>query len=117
MTSDQLEQAVALKQSGKYEEALKILTELLVENPDWAEVRHQMGLVQYFSGMFDESLATLKHARDLAPDAVEIRNDLGLTYATLGMYDEARAEFNEVLSVDPSNAKAQEQLQYFVDLA
>ncbi|MDE2207295.1 MAG: tetratricopeptide repeat protein [Armatimonadetes bacterium] len=53
----------------------------------------------------------------MAPDAVEIRNDLGLTYATLGMYDEARAEFNEVLSVDPSNAKAQEQLQYFVDLA
>jgi len=45
-----LQQATALKNEGRYEEAERLLKEILRLNPNSAEAHHLLGLVYCFTG-------------------------------------------------------------------
>ena len=110
---ERLQQAIAFKVEGRYEDSERNLRAILEEAPDDVRVRRELGLVLGFTGMFDESLDELKRVSEIAPTYLDGRNSLGLTYAMLGYMDEARAEFEAVLAMDPNNAEALRQIQYF----
>ena len=94
---ERLQQGVAFKVDGNYEEAERELKVVLGEDPNHPVAHRELGLVYCFTGMFDESIEELKHAVALDPSDLKARNDLALTYTMLGMVDEARTEFESVL--------------------
>ncbi len=108
-----LQQATALKNEGRYEEAEQLLKQILAVAPTLSEAHHLLGLVYCFTGMFDESIQELETSVRLNPDAVQPRLDLALTYSMLGYEPEAKREFEEVLRRDPTNEMAQRQIVYF----
>lgn len=109
----QCDQAMELKNQGRYEEALEQFQAILAGNPDHARSHLGLGLVYCFIGMFDESLEELKRAVECDPGWVDAHLNLAKTYAMLGMYDEARVEFNQVLELHPGHPEARKQLSYF----
>jgi tetratricopeptide (TPR) repeat protein len=109
----QCEQAMELKNQGRYDEAMAQFQAVLNCKPDHAPAHLGLGLVYCFIGMFDESLEELKRAVECDPAWVDARLNLAKTYAMLGMYDEARVEFNQVLALHPGHPEAKKQLSYF----
>ena len=110
------DQAMDLKNQGRYDEATAQFQEVLESKPDYARAHLGLGLVYCFVGRFDESLEELKRAAECAPDWVDAHLNLAKTYAMLGMYVEARVEFHRVLELNPGHPEAQKQLDYFEDL-
>jgi Flp pilus assembly protein TadD len=110
-----LQQAIALKVDGNYDEAERAIKEVLSSDPDHAVAHRELGLVYCFTGLFDESIEELRRAVSLDPSDLKARNDLALTYTMLGMMDEARTEFETVLDADPTNAVALRNMQYFTE--
>jgi tetratricopeptide (TPR) repeat protein len=108
-----VQQATALKNEGRYDEAEQLLKQVLGINPRHAEAHHQLGLVYCFTGLFDESIQELETSVHLNPESVQARLDLALTYAMLGYEPEAKRELEEVLRRDPTNEMALRQIVYF----
>ena len=108
-----IEQAFALKNEGRYDEAERLLKLVLQRNPNSAEAHHLLGLVYCFTGLFDESIQELETSVRLDPDAIQPRLDLALTYSMLGYEPEAKRELEEVLRRDPANEMALRQIVYF----
>jgi tetratricopeptide (TPR) repeat protein len=113
---EQCDQAMELKNQGRYEEAAAQFEQLLESHPSHARAHLGLGLVYCFVGKFDESLNELKLAVDCDPDWVDGHLNLAKTYAMLGMYEEARVGFNRVLELHPDHPEAKKQLSYFDDL-
>jgi len=111
------DQAMELKNQGRYEEAAAQFEQVLACAPNHARAHLGLGLVHCFVGRFEESLEELKRAVECDPEWVDAHLNLAKTYAMLGMYDEARIEFNRVLELHPDHPEAKKQLSYFEDLA
>lgn len=109
----QCDQAMELKNQGRYEEAMERFKAILEADPSHGRAHLGLGLVYCFVGMFDESLEELKQAVACAPDSVDAHLNLAKTFAMLGMYDEAKVEFGVVLELHPGHAEAKKQLAYF----
>jgi tetratricopeptide (TPR) repeat protein len=110
---EQCDQAVELKNQGRYDEALAEFGKVLASCPDHARAHLGLGLVYCFVGRFDESLEELKRAVECDSEWVDAHLNLAKTYAMLGMYDEARTEFDRVLELHPNHPEAVKQLKYF----
>jgi len=114
---ERCDQAVELKNQGRYEEAAAQFEQLLACQPNHARAHLGLGLVYCFVGRFEESLEELKRVVECDPEWVDAHLNLAKTYAMLGMYDDARAEFNRVLELHPGHPEAKKQLSYFEDLS
>jgi tetratricopeptide (TPR) repeat protein len=110
---ERLNQAIAFKNEGQYEQAVAIFRGILEESPECVEARLGLGLVLCFMGEFDASLEELRRAVQDGPENVETHLNLAKTYAMLGMYEEAKVEFMHVLRLAPGHREAIKQLSYF----
>jgi tetratricopeptide (TPR) repeat protein len=106
------EKGFDLRCSGAYGEARKILQQVLDQEPDHADARWQMGLIEGFEGDFDGSIATLTKLVEEHPDHINARYDLAMTLMMLGMDEDACAQFREVLRQKPDHEKALQQIVY-----
>ena len=97
---------------GNYSEARTCLEQVLAADPRHVNSRHQIALIQGFEGDFDGSLAALEALAREFPNNLEIRYDFAMTQMMLGMYEEACGHLKFILSVDPSHAKALQQVIY-----
>ena len=107
-----LEKAIQHKIVGEYDEAVKLLQEVLALEPDSPEGHHELGLVYVFTGLFDESLGELERAVELSPDSIKFILDLAKTYTMLGEYEKAIPVFKRVLEMDPFNDEALKNLDF-----
>ena len=64
---ERLARGIACKIEGRYDEAATEIKSVLLENPQYAEAHHQLGLVYGFVGLFDESVTELEEAVRLHP--------------------------------------------------
>ena len=113
---EQCDQAIELKNQGRYDEAAAQFQVVLEAYPDHARAHLGLGLVHCFVGRFEESLEELKRAVECDPNWVDAHLNLAKTYAMLGMYDEARVEFGRVLELHPGHPEATKQLNYFEEM-
>ena len=87
--AQRLQEAAGYKQCGRFDEAIALLRGVLAEEPDQAQVHHELGLVYGFTMRLEESLEELERAVFLQPSSPTFRRDLGLTYGMVGEYEKA----------------------------
>jgi serine/threonine-protein kinase len=77
--------------SGRYEDALRGVTQVLEVEPDLPLAHLTLGWVRLLTGQSDEGIATLERGLALSPDNTLYLAQLGQAYGMLGRIDEARA--------------------------
>jgi tetratricopeptide (TPR) repeat protein len=76
------------------------------DNPEDADARYKLGVVQYKSGNVDEAIVTWQRAADLAPESTAVRNSLGKALLEKERFKEAAEEFRRVVELDPQSETA-----------
>ncbi|MFN8138514.1 MAG: tetratricopeptide repeat protein [Fimbriimonadales bacterium] len=99
--------------AGDYDTAKSHLTRVLQLDPTHMRARWQLALIKGFEGDFDGSLEDLRVLSRAVPGNTDIRYDYGMTLMMLGDYDAAKVEFEAILSLEPDNERAQQQMAYF----
>jgi tetratricopeptide (TPR) repeat protein len=110
---ERLQEGVAFKNEGRYEEAERLFRAVLDSDPLSHQTRRELALVMNFTGRFEESIEELRRTVATAPHYLEARVDLALAYSMLGYMDEAKTELEEVLAVDPTHPAALRHIVYF----
>ncbi|WP_090993783.1 tetratricopeptide repeat protein [Paenibacillus sp. OK003] len=101
-----LQQAILLRTEGKMHEAIELLQELALQEPDNAQVWYQLAWAHDSLGLERAAVPHYEKALSLglpAEDRTGAILGLGSTYRTLGQYEQAKAWFEKGLSEFPEN--------------
>lgn len=96
-----LEQSQTLLQAGKVDQAETVLTELIGDQPDFAEAWNRRAVLYYMQGRYRNSLADCQQVVALNPIHFGALHGMGLCYAALGEYAAAIQAFRRALEVQP----------------
>jgi Flp pilus assembly protein TadD len=113
----QFRKAEQLMQRGSHDEALALLSELLSDEPERAELHALRGhtLLEKHRGSSDglprEVMDSLKRAIELDPDQARALYARGLIYQRAGDGKKALAAFRRVLQVDPKHIEARREVR------
>jgi predicted O-linked N-acetylglucosamine transferase (SPINDLY family) len=100
-----LQQASALHQNGRLDEALGLYRQLLAIQPDNADLLRWAGTALSMAGRFDEGEALLRRSAELNanPDTFHC---LGNALRGLGRFEDALESYNQVLAARPADPDA-----------
>jgi tetratricopeptide (TPR) repeat protein len=96
--------AEALRQSGRWSEALDLLAWLVKERPNNPYLHFQQAYALKDKGDLDGAVASYKKALKLDPKLPHAHNNLGAALADKGDLDGALASYKKALKLDPKNA-------------
>lgn len=96
-----LEQSQELLEAGKLDEAEAVLTELIQDQPDFAEAWNRRAVLYYLQGQYRKSLADCQQVIALNPIHFGALHGMGLCYAALGEYATAIQAFRKALAIQP----------------
>jgi serine/threonine-protein kinase len=85
-----------LLRAGRYDEALRIITGVLQDDPHLALARATLGWCYLLKGMPEQGIAALQHAMSLSPDATLYLAQLGQAFALVGRTEEARGVLRQL---------------------
>lgn len=97
---------------NQYADGLELYREAAPKFPNAAEFQQGLGCCAGHEGAIDEALAASRRAVELDPENAAYVSDLGWTLVLAERYHEAEAAFLGALAMDPSNERAQANLQY-----
>ena len=92
--------AVALHQAGKLDEAEQIYRQLLEIAPEHTDLLHLLGMVAFQKGAFDSTLDFLYKAVKLSPDSAAYRFTLAQALQNSGRPKEALEQYGAVAALD-----------------
>lgn len=102
--NEDLQEALALRQSGQHEEARELLLELVDRYPDDAQIQYQTAAVHDALGYEREAIPFYERALELGlPEPVQSGAILGMgsTWRTLGEYDRAEVVLRDGVDAFP----------------
>jgi tetratricopeptide (TPR) repeat protein len=108
--SPAVDEAQALINKGKFEQALQALDSHLSSSPQDAEARFTRGLVLVRLNRNDDAAKTFTELTRDYPQLPEPYNNLAVIYAQQGDYDKARDALEAALATHPSYPVAHENL-------
>lgn len=94
--------AVALHEAGRLDEAENAYRRLLETAPDHADLLHLIGMIATQKGASESAVPYLYKAVKLMPDAVPYRFTLACALQSAGHLNEALENYKEILKRDPS---------------
>lgn len=100
-SAEYLAQAKSLFYSGKTDEAWKMLTRLVRENPEDFEVNSFMAEAAFATGRFNQGIGALERMVNLYPQNAKLHMALAGAYARAGDVDNAEAEKEMAESLQP----------------
>jgi len=101
--------AIALRQSGNFEDALVYLKDL-INYGRTANVLSEIALNLASLKKFGPALKYFGEALKIAPDDEAIICNIAVCYLNLGMFDEAKTNFEKAFSLNPDDKIAEEWL-------
>lgn len=110
MLSPELQQALKLHQSGRYQEAETIYRRAIAQQPDHPVVPHLLGVLAAQTGRFDEANDLLRKATERQPRNPEVFNDIGGLAAMLGRLAEAETWLRKAIAIAPTHLGAMANL-------
>jgi tetratricopeptide (TPR) repeat protein len=105
-----VEQAWALLAKGERPEAIRLLHQIIKDNPRNADARLLLGSVLQEAGDRTESIAQLTEAVRLRPRSAEAQNALGEALNAFGDSKAARGPFEKAVALNPKFAQAHANL-------
>ncbi len=88
------------------EEALTVIRQGLVTDPEWKDLYNQLGGTLMRLGRNEEALAAFQRYLQLAPNDPNAWDSLGLFHQSVGQYAEAEAAYNRALALNPESGVA-----------
>ncbi|MDR2212044.1 MAG: tetratricopeptide repeat protein [Pseudomonadales bacterium] len=95
-------QGLAQESSGALEAAVATFSQLIAQEPDFAEAWNRRATLHYLLGNYAASKADIDQVLKLEPYHFGALSGLGLVHVALGEYFQARSAFNAALEVNPS---------------
>ena len=99
-----LRHAQDLRKGGKFDEAARVLAQLVLAAPDDPRVIGEYGKVMLESGRTDDAVSFLERAATLQPSDWTLLSALGVAYDQTGKRDAARASFHRALALKPGES-------------
>lgn len=109
-------QALALMQSGEWQEASLRLEDITLQNDHLAGPWLNLGIARAMLGATDKSEAAFKQSVECNPVNPVAYNQLGILNRHLGRYDEARTMYEQALRVAPDDPDTHWNLGILHDL-
>jgi tetratricopeptide (TPR) repeat protein len=100
----QIQQATALFQAGRYDEAEVLLLEIVKHTPLYANIYNMLGFIYSRRNAPDKAVEVFRQALSINPGYTEARLNLAITLADMGAYNEALQEYG--LAKEREEAKA-----------
>jgi tetratricopeptide (TPR) repeat protein len=107
---------VALVRSGRAEEAERIFSRVLTQNPDVPELNVVLGQAHAAQGDYDAAIASFRRALAIKPDVADANAALGTIYLRQGNLDAASDALRAELVSHPDDARARNALATALDL-
>ncbi len=107
---DSLRQALALFNSGKYQESFDLVSQYARATPNSATAYKLLGMDEYMLGHPREALVHVKHATELAPNDADALYYLGRLYFSTDNIPAALEIFQKTTAIDPLNIRARNYL-------
>ncbi|MGH7828462.1 MAG: hypothetical protein ACREQ7_25180 [Candidatus Binatia bacterium] len=98
--------------ANEYADGLELYREAARTFPDVAEFQQGLACCAGHEGVIDEALAASRRAVDLDPNNAAYVSDLGWTLVLAERFQEAEVRFQRALVMDPTNERAQANLEY-----
>jgi tetratricopeptide (TPR) repeat protein len=96
-----LQRAQVLLEAGEAAEAEAILSEIIVQMPDFAEAWNRRAVLHFVQGNYLSAIADCRKAIELVPVHFGALHGLGLCLASIGDYREAIRAFRRALEIQP----------------
>jgi tetratricopeptide (TPR) repeat protein len=96
-----LQQAETLQEAGDRKGAESLLTNLIEDQPDFAEAWNRRAILYYSQGKYQKSLEDCQMVVSLNPSHFGAFHGLGLCHAALGSYGAAIRAFRQALELQP----------------
>lgn len=101
------DEAVALGQKGRLQEAAEMFRQILVRQPSHSDSWHHLGNVLLEQGELDEAEIAYRATTRLVPDSADAHNNLGVALKEQGKTDAAIVAFRRALTLNPRHFEAQ----------
>ncbi len=98
--------AMALRQTGRTEEALSRLKRATKRQPPYAPAFHELGYLQMSLEHYDEAIEALRSGLEIAPMMPQLSIQLGEVLLRRRSYGDAKAAFARALEIAPNSADA-----------
>jgi tetratricopeptide (TPR) repeat protein len=98
---EQLRRAQKFMDQGNLEQAESLLSEVIADNPTFAEARNRRAVLYYLWGDYEKSRADCLEVVHLNQFHFGAWHGLGLCHAALGDYRDAIAAFRKALNIQP----------------
>lgn len=98
---EMIDRSQKLLDAGKVVEAEQVLSELISDQPDFAEAWNRRGFLFYTINEYQKSLMDCQKVVELNPFHFGAFHGMGLCYAALGQYVEAIQAFRRALGIQP----------------
>ncbi|MFQ5883051.1 MAG: tetratricopeptide repeat protein [Candidatus Methylomirabilales bacterium] len=89
----QIQQATALFQAGRYDEAEVLLGEIIKETPPYANLYNMLGFIYARRNAPERAVEFFRQALSINPGYTEAQLNLAITLADMGVYGEALQEY------------------------
>ena len=96
----------ALRQQGRYLDAVGCYQEAIARKPDLAEVYLNMGIAYHCLGRYDQALAAYHQAHQLKPDNPEACYNMGNAFRDQKCFDEAIKWYEQTINLESRFADA-----------
>lgn len=98
---EQLRRAQKLVEQGNHQQAEALLTEIITDNPTFAEAWNRRAVLYYLLGEYEKSREDCLEVVHLNQFHFGAWHGLGLCHAALGDYHDAIAAFRQALNIQP----------------
>lgn len=96
-----LERAQLFQESGRLIDAEALLTNIIVDQPDFAEAWNRRAVLYYIQQQYRKSLKDCQRVVELNPVHFGAWHGMGLCHAALGEYGAAIYAFRQALDIQP----------------
>jgi tetratricopeptide (TPR) repeat protein len=96
-----LERSQTLLGAGQVEAAEALLTEIITDQPDFAEAWNRRAVLYYLQGQYQRSLHDCQQVIEQIPYHFGALHGIGLCHAALGEYTKAIRAFRQALDLQP----------------
>lgn len=94
-----------LVQKGRLAEAIKQYYRVLLRDPEFAQVRNNLGNVLASQGHIDEAINYFEECLSIEPEFAEAHNNLAILLIQKGRFEEAITHYQESLRIEPETAE------------